>query len=66
MDLHEKSLVAQTIAAFTAASAEKEKKRVSGKHPVTEADAAEESIPIEQLELRINRDVVGSPIIGNF
>ena len=67
MDLHEKSLVAQTIAAFSAASVVADKKRPTkaqsgAKHQSSEADSLDDSVSTEVLEARVNRDVVSEPL----
>lgn len=59
MDLYERSLVAQTIAAFSAQSDENLIR--PGKTPKVsqaEGDSVEESVPLDVLEARTNRDVV--------
>ena len=67
MDLHEKSLVAQTIAAFSAASVEADKKKpikaqTGAKHQSSEADSLDDSVSTEVLEARVNRDVVSESL----
>jgi hypothetical protein len=59
MDLYERSLVAQTIAAFSAHTDDNVKR--PGKTPkVSQGDSEglEESVPLDVLEARTNRDVV--------
>ena len=65
LDLYEKSLVAQTIAAFSAASesiaTKTAKPQVASKYQASEStsDIPDESLSAEILEGRTNRDVVG-------
>lgn len=65
IDLYEKSLVAQTIAAFSAASenmaTKTAKPQVASKYQASEStsDIPDESLSAEILEGRTNRDVVG-------
>ena len=64
LDLYEKSLVAQTIAAFSAVSENSTKKttkpQVTSKYQASESssDIPDESLSAEILEGRTNRDVV--------
>ena len=63
LDLYEKSLVAQTIAAFSAVSDDPKKTakpQVSSKYQASESssDIPDETLSAELLEARTNRDVV--------
>lgn len=63
LDLYEKSLVAQTIAAFSAVSEDTKKTakpQVSSKYQASESssDIPDETLSAELLEARTNRDVV--------
>jgi len=60
MDLYERSLVAQTIAAFSAVSDQNVKRPAKVIKPSEAENAPEESIPIDVLEARTNRDVVST------
>ncbi|XP_020908683.1 epidermal growth factor receptor kinase substrate 8 [Exaiptasia diaphana] len=58
MDLYEKSLVAQTIAAFSAASTDKYEKRPVKAAKVSDSEStSDDTIPVDILEARTNRDV---------
>lgn len=63
LDLYEKSLVAQTIAAFSAVSdnvKKTAKPQVSSRYQASESfsDIPDETLSAELLEARTNRDVV--------
>lgn len=63
LDLYEKSLVAQTIAAFSAVSDNTKKTakpQVSSRYQASESssDIPDETLSAELLEARTNRDVV--------